>query len=206
MNLRNVDTSLQSISSEFIKLEEKREIILKETRDVTRICRNAIGNIHSGDLDSTKTKLIEANSILTQLRKTDSKLHRYLVPPETEYVEAYVLYNIFQGKTIPSKNFLKVESSSYLLGLNDAMGEVKRLIYDSIRRGDGKRAEKLFNFMESLYVKLAPYSVYDNLAHGLKKKLDVSRAILESVRAAITEEVRRSEFMNAVENLSEKLP
>ena len=53
---------------------------------------------------------------------------------------------------------------------------------------------------------LTPFAIYDHLTHGLKKKLDVARTLVENVRAAVTEDVRRSEFIKAVTNLSDRLP
>jgi translin len=59
--------------------------------------------------------------------------------------------------------------------------------------------------MEALYTMLSPFAVYDNIVQGIKRKLDVSRILIEDTRSAITEEVRRNEFMTAVSNLSAKL-
>lgn len=206
MSLKGLSASLGSISKEFASLEDERETVLKDSRDVTTACRKAIGDIHAGRLKDAGSKLGNADTLLAILRRTNPELKRYLVPPETELVEAYMLLNILTRSSLPTRNSLKVESASYLLGLLDALGEVKRLAYDSIRRGESGRASKLFEQMETLFVSLTPFAVYDHLAHGIKKKLDVARNLLEHVRAAVTEEARRAELLEAVRNLSAKLP
>ena len=95
--------------------------------------------------------------------------------------------------------------SSYLLGLLDAIGELKRSVYDSIRRGDLKTAERMFLTMGSLYVMISPFAVYDNVVQGLRRKLDVARMLIEDTRGTITEEARRLEFMDAINKLAAQL-
>ena len=46
-----------------------------------------------------------------------------------------------------------------------------------------------------------PFSVYDNLIPGLRRKLDVSKMLIEDIRAVITEETRRAIMIDAVDNL-----
>ncbi|MEE9585892.1 MAG: RNA-binding protein, partial [Nitrososphaerales archaeon] len=113
---------------------------------------------------------------------------------------------VAEGKTIPSQTDLKVSSEAYLLGLLDSIGELKRMVYDSIRKGEVNRASDLFNLMEELYIQLSPYAIYDNVVQGVRRKLDVSRRLIDDTRAAVTEEVRRTEFMKSMKSLANKLP
>jgi translin len=78
------------------------------------------------------------------------------------------------------------------------VGEIKRLVYDSMRADNGRSAESLFAVMEEIYGAVYPFAVYDNVVSGLRKKLDVARMLIEDVRAAVTEESRRKALMEAV--------
>ena len=49
------------------------------------------------------------------------------------------------------------------------------------------------------------FAVYDNVAQGVKRKLDVGRILIEDTRATITEEARRRDFIMAVNKLSDRL-
>ena len=206
MNFDTVERSLELISGELDKVEERRERILRESRDVISLASKAIVSIHVGKLKEARSHLKSANTLLEELKKVAVQdLHRYLVPPESEFVEASVLYSIESEKGIPSCKDLGVANTSYLLGLLDAVGEIKRAVYDRIRQGRTSEALELFSIMERLYVLLSPFAVYDHVAQGVRRKLDVARILVEGTRSAVTEEIRRSEFMKSIEELSGKL-
>lgn len=54
-------------------------------------------------------------------------------------------------------------SESYVLGLLDCIGELKRMIFDEIRIGDIDNATRIFEVMENLYLYLYPFSMYDKV-------------------------------------------
>jgi translin len=206
MNIEHVEESLFDISKELDETEKKREKILRESRDVISLSAKAITNIHLMNLDEASSKLRSAKEILADLRKVGiGDLHRYLIAPEVEYVEASILYSIIMKKSIPSYKELEVTNVSYLLGLLDVIGEIKRCVYDEIRRGKSSEASTLFTIMERLYILLLPFAVYDHLAQGIRRKLDIARMLIEDTRSAVTEEMRRSKLMRSIEKLSKRL-
>jgi translin len=85
------------------------------------------------------------------------------------------------------------------------VGEIKRLVYDRMRSGKGKDAEKLFATMEEIYNAIYPFAVYDNIVSGLRKKLDVARMLIEDIRATLTEENRRKALIEAVDSFEKKI-
>lgn len=206
MDVEQVEESLLDISKELDEIEKKRERILRESRDVISLSAKAITNIHLMNFDEAASKLNSAKAILVELRKVViDDLHKYLIAPEVEYVEASVLYSIAMKKSIPSYKELEVTNVSYLLGLLDTIGELKRRVYDEIRRGKSEEAFTLFSIMERLYILLLPFAVYDHLAQGIRRKLDIARILIEDTRSAVTEETRRSKIIKSMEKLSKKL-
>ncbi len=206
MNFETVEKSLELISRELDEVQERRESILKESRDVISLASRAIVSLHVGKSKEARSQLRSAGIALEELRRVAvPDLHRYLVPPEAEFVEASILHAVESVKPIPSHKDLGVASASYLLGLLDAIGEIKRAVYDRIRQGRSGEALDLFEIMERLYVLLSPFAVYDHVAQGVKRKLDVARILIEDTRAAVTEEIRRSEFMKSIGKLSRTL-
>jgi translin len=206
MRFERVEASLGEVARELEAVVKRREQVLKASRDVTLAAARAIVKLHSGQVEEARTYLAGAEQLLGELRELAGEdLARYLVSPETEYVEARVVAALIAGQDIPVKEELKVSSTAYLHGLLDALGEVKRLILDSIRRGEAARAEALFSVMERLYVALAPFAVYDNVAAGVKRKLDVARGLVESVRMLVTEEARRELLLAELARLNERL-
>jgi translin len=206
MSYIEVERSLASTTKLLDEVVARREKLIKESRDVISLCSKTIVSIHTLDFKEARRLHQLARRQLSRLRRiARSDLTRYLMTPEQEFVEASVMFSIRAKKGIPSLSKLGVLPSSYLLGLLDAIGELKRTVYDSIRRGDLKTAEQMFSTMESLYVMISPFAVYDNTVQSLRRKLDIARMLIEDTRATVTEEVRRLEFMEAVNKLASKL-
>ena len=86
---------------------------------------------------------------------------------------------------------------SYVLGLLDCIGELKRKVFDNIRIGDISEAMRIFEIMEDLYLKLYIFSMYDKVVKEVRRKIDVNRNLVEDVRSAITEEKRRFELIKS---------
>jgi len=199
MFLKNVKTSLEKISKSLEDVHNSREYLIKNTREVVILCSQSIIAIHKGDLKAAHKKVQEAKKVLSRNRKmVKSDLRRYLITPEQELVEAYALLSIVEGKPIPSAKSLGVLNESYVLGLLDCIGELKRLVFDKIRTDKSKDAEKFFELMENLYLHLYPFATYDKIVREARRKIDVNRILIEDTRSAITEEIRRLELIKTL--------
>jgi translin len=132
-------------------------------------------------------------------------LQKYLYIAEQEFVEAFCLFSISENSVIPSMKALEVSDVSYVMGLLDCIGEIKRMIIDKIRAEGTSNVNDLFELMDKIYGTIYPLAVYDNLMPGLRKKLDVSRILIENVRAIITEEQRRTKMIEMLEHFEEKI-
>jgi translin len=195
--------SLETINNELKDVQERREKLIKGTRDVVMLCSKSIVALHHGQTGDAKSKMEEAKSMLEEFRKyAKEDLYRYIAVAEQELVEAYALRAVMDDEPIPSTRDLDVSGSSYLTGLLDCVGEIKRLVYDRMRSGNAKDAEKLFAMMEEIYNAIYPFAVYDNIVSGLRKKLDVARMLIEDIRAVVTEESRRKALINAIDRQS----
>jgi translin len=202
MTLKNVKSSLDKISKSLSNVQDNREFLLKNTREIIILCSRSIISVHKGDLKTAKKNLVEVDLLLKKYRKkATANLQRYLVTSEQEYVEAACLLAVVEGKEIPSDKKLKVMGESYVLGLLDCVGELKRMIFDKIRIGDTENALRIFDIMENLYLHLYTFSIYDKVVKEARRKIDVNRILVDDVRGAITEEKRRSELIKALNKL-----
>ncbi|SVD86844.1 uncharacterized protein METZ01_LOCUS439698, partial [marine metagenome] len=191
MTIKNVKSSLPLISKNLEKTNAKREFLIKNNRETVILCSQAIISIHKNDLNTAKKKIAKAKSELTKLKqKTSGDLVRYIITPEQEFVEAASLLAVIEDKEIPSVKSLNVSDESYILGLLDCIGELKRQVIDRIRVGDSKRATQLFDVMENLYLLLYPFASYDKIVKETRRKLDVNRMLVEETRSVLTEEIR----------------
>ncbi len=202
MSLRNVKSSLGTIEKSLSASQDSREYLIKNTREVVILCSQAIINIHKGDRKSAKSKIKKAQTLLKSYRrKADGEFQRYLLTPEQELVEANALLAVVEKKTIPNHKTMSVSDGSYVLGLLDCIGELKRQVFDKIRVGDSKEATRIFEIMENLYLYLYPFATFDKIVKEARRKLDVNRVLVEDVRAALTEEIRRADLINAIKKI-----
>ncbi|HJU34150.1 MAG TPA: RNA-binding protein [Nitrososphaera sp.] len=194
-----IQDSLEGIDKSLKDVQDRREKLIKGTRDVVMLCSKSIVAMHHNQLDEASGKMDQAKTMLEEFRKyARHDLYRYIAVAEQELVEAYALKSLMEDKPMPSMRELEVTGESYLTGLLDCVGEIKRLVYDRMRAGKGKDAEKLFATMEEIYNAVYPFAVYDNIVSGLRRKLDVARMLIEDIRATVTEESRRKALIEAV--------
>ncbi len=202
MTLKNVKTSLNKISKSLGEVQDSREFLLKNTREIIILCSRSIIAVHKGDLKTGKTNLKQADILLKKYKKkATGQLRRYLITPEQEFVEAACLIAIVEKKEIPSEKKLSVMPESYVLGLLDCVGELKRMVFDKIRIGDVDEATRIFDVMENLYLQLYTFSMYDKVVKEARRKIDVNRILVDDVRSAITEEKRRTELIKNLQRL-----
>ncbi len=206
MTLKNVKPSLDKITKSLLEVQDAREFLIKNTREIIILCSKSIISVHTGDMKSAKNNLKQAEALLKKYnKKATSDLRRYMIMPEQEFVEAASLIAIVEKKEIPSETILGVMPESYVLGLMDCVGELKRMIFDKIRIGDIDDASRIFEIMENLYLYLYPFSMYDKVLKEARRKIDVDRILVDDVRGAITEEKRRSELIKALSKVQNKI-
>jgi translin len=202
MTLKNVKTSLNKISKSLGEVQDSREFLLKNTREIIILCSKSIIAVHKGELETGKNNLKQADILLKKYKKkATGGLERYLITPEQEFVEAACLIAIVEKKEIPSDKKLSVMPESYVLGLLDCVGELKRMVFDKIRIGKIDEATRIFDVMENLYLNLYTFSLYDKVVKEARRKIDVNRILVDDVRSAITEEKRRSELIKTLQKL-----
>lgn len=198
--------SLNSINDEMQIIENRREQLIKESRDIIILCSQSIVSIHQGHIQTSQLKLDKAKDLYLSLKKlAHTDLLRYLVMSEQELVECSLLMSIVKNEALPGLNEMGVSSQAYLFGILDCIGEIKRMIYDMVRLNRYDEAEFLFRTMQEIYSDIYPFSIYDNIVTGIRKKLDVCKILIENTRELITEEARRSIIIESLKKLDNSL-
>jgi translin len=204
--MEEIKRSVKTMEAHFSDQLDRRERLLKESRDVIASCSRTIISIHIRKMKEAEQELSRAKSLLNTLRKSaDGSVSRYLISPEAEYVEASAVWALVNGKPIPSLKGLGTSSEAYLLGLLDTVGEMKRLVLDSIMNGKLNKAKQYFGVMEELYSICSPLAVYDHVVNGARRKIDVARMLVEDTRGLLTEETRRESVSASMARLERKL-
>ncbi|MGP8125291.1 MAG: RNA-binding protein [Nitrososphaerales archaeon] len=204
--MEEVRQSVKDLEAHFSDQLERRDLILKKSRDVITSSSRAIISVHQVNMKDAAKELSEARALLSSLKKSGGgSVSRYLISPETELVEASAVLALAQGKTIPSREAMGASPEAYLLGLLDTVGELKRLVLDSIMHGKMAKAKRYFAIMEDLYSVCSPMAVYDHVVNGTRRKIDVARMLVEDTRGLMTEEVRRESVNSSLVRLEKRL-
>ncbi len=180
-----LDLGIREIEKTLMKREEEMDLILSKSRVVVRACSNSIKAIHAREMKDAKKHLQEAEKGLKSIRKYEKEFPAQLNHVLQEYAEARIVLSAVEKEKIPSFGQLSVGEVSYLNGLLDAVGELKREMYEALRLGKRKRAERYFRMMESIYDELLPLRFSGSVLPEFRRKQDVARLQIEQARGEL---------------------
>jgi len=176
---------INEIEKNLSEMEKKLDSVLTESRKAVRSCSNAIKAMHSHELAEAKKHLQEAEKTLKIISPYYEDFPSHLDHVYQEYAEARIVLSSIELKKIPSYGDLKVPAIPYLLGLLDAIGELKREMYESLRRGDKHEAEFYFRMMEEVYDELLPLRFSNAILPDFRRKQDGARHQIEQARGEL---------------------
>lgn len=180
------------IESQLNEKEEVREIALKSSRNIIRLCGMVVRSMHIGNdpVPDMNVAMDELQKLVGITRDFPDIMHSGIVESAMqEYVEAKVLYAYTQDVPLPSHRSLGVTPEAYILGVSDVIGEIRRLALDNIRKGTVDGAAKHLEHMEMLYDFLMNFNYPSSLV-AVRRKQDVARGILEKTRGDVTNAIR----------------
>ncbi|KAL6529282.1 hypothetical protein OROGR_014905 [Orobanche gracilis] len=187
-------------------LNDKRERVVKASRDVTMNSKKVIFQVHritkhnKGEVLEKAEKDLAAvmdqhlSRIVKELHGTDFwKLRRAYSPGVQEYVEAATLYNFCKNGTLlsldeinaslqmlsdPSVESLQINVLDYLLGIADLTGELMRLAIGRISDGELEFAQRICRFTREIHRDMTLIAPKMDDSFDMKTKMDV---MLQSV-------------------------
>lgn len=200
MNMKNLSKIVDKIEKSIDDKDKIREKALRYSREIIINCRKAIQYIHQDLMKDAKSNIKKASVKLQELyslTRDHPDLHHagFVENAAQELVEAYCLYNIMSGKDLPDPDEIKTTYSSYLLGLCDLVGELRRIALNSIRAGKAKEADEHLKMMEDIYDVIIRFDYPSGLI-PIKKKQDMVRGLIERTRGelAVASCERRIEY------------
>ena len=213
--MKNLDKIVDKIEKSIDDKDKIREQALKSSREIIISCRRAIQLIHQNLLKDAISNIKKANSKLQDLyslTNSHPELHHagFVENAAQELVEAHCFYNIMKGKELPDPDEIKTTYSSYLMGLCDLVGELRRTALDSIRAGKAKNADNYLDMMEEIYDVIIRFDYPSGLI-PIKKKQDMVRNLIERTRGELAVascerriEYRTDEFRGMLDKIDEK--
>jgi translin len=187
-----------------------RDQALAQARALTRYCSQAIRAVHRDDDEAMKEQLDEARKLADSLRAAvaefpDLYYAGYTQDALKEYVEANVTCALIKKQDLIGPKELGVEFNTYLNGLSEVVGELRRRCLDILRHGYSAEAERLLTQMDDIYAVLVTMDYPDAITNGLRRQTDIARSIIEKTRGDITFSLRGEHLERAIARLSEQM-
>jgi translin len=200
----------EGIRQNFDVRTAKRDEALKLARQLTRSCSVSIRAVHRDDKEAMDANLAEAHSLADRLRNElkdfpDLFYAGYTQDALKEFVEANVTCALIQKQPLQTPQELGVQDATYLNGLAEVIGELRRRTLDILRSGYSEEAERLLGHMDEIYSALVTIDYPDAITNGLRRQTDLVRGIIEKTRGDVTISLRGQQLTEAIKGLSIQL-
>lgn len=188
-----------------------RDQALTEARTLTRHASHAIRAIHRDEHESAHEHLVEGGKIAAALRTSlaeypDLFFAGYTQDALKEYAEASITVALIENQPLPTPEGLELEYATYLNGLAEVTGELRRRCLDILRQGYSSEAERLLRCMDDIYGELVTLDYPDAITNGLRRQTDLVRGIVERTRGDLTISLREQHLEKSMEALARMLP
>jgi translin len=208
--MHKLEQIANDIRQDFDTRTTARDKALARARQLTRACSLAIRAVHRDDTDELNKQLTEAHELAKNLT-TDLIDHPdlffagYTQDALKEYAEANITCALIQNQALQTPEELGVNNATYLNGLAEVVGELRRRVLDILRHGYSEEAERLLGYMDEIYSILVTMDYPDAITNGLRRKTDIARSIIEKTRGDITFSLRGEYLEQAIKRLSGQL-
>jgi len=185
--MKNLQKVIAKIESELDEKDQVREVALKSTRAVVRLAGSILRGLHRGEKkDQMLEELRDEASRLTNLLLDHPELSNtgYVQTAFQEYAEALIIISLLQKDDVPSPEELRISSVPFLLGLADAIGELRRFCLDELKIGRVEKANHYLEQMEDIYAAIAGFDLPDAIA-PIRHKQDVARSLIEKTQGEV---------------------
>lgn len=179
------EKEINKITKNLEKREKALDEVLRYGRKSVRECSKAIKAIHSKDIKKAKKHIKDSEKLLSKIRKYEDKFPNQIHHTVQEYVEARVVLHAVEKGKLPSFSEMKENARPYLNGYLDATGELKREMYEELRKGNKKKAEEYFAMIEKIYDAFLPISFSNSVLPEFRRKQDIARIQIEQARGEL---------------------
>lgn len=205
-----LESIAESIRQNFDAQTAARDAALAQTRQLTRHCAHAIRAIHRDEKENAQVELDAARQLAKGLVAglkdfPDLYFAGYTQDALKEYAEASIVSALVQNGDMPSPEDLDLESATYLQGLAEAAGELRRRCLDILRHGHSEEAERLLGQMDDIYAVLVTMDYPDAVTRGLRRLTDICRGLVERTRGDVTISLRQKRLETSLQKLDDRL-
>ncbi len=195
----NLESIAEQIRLSLSAKDAARERVLPLCREAIRHCSQAIRAVHRQEFDQAKGLLQSARNRLDEAKETITACSElsntgFLRDAQKELAEGSITLALVTGKQPPGPGELGIDPAAYLNGLGEAVGELRRYLLDSMRKGDLSRGGELLSAMDDIYNILVTMDFPDAVTDGLRRTTDMVRGVLERTRSDLSLVMRQKEL------------
>ncbi|MEF8874018.1 MAG: translin family protein [Candidatus Thermoplasmatota archaeon] len=205
--IEGLDRIVEDIDDQIDDKDTVRELVMKSSRAIRRISKNVIQNIHRGnECQEDLQEALEEISKIKSLVEDHPELYHagFLRNGFQELAEAHILWSMTNDEEPKSPEELDITPSSYVLGLADVVGELRRMVLDELAEGNLERARTLHRKMEDIKNMLMEFE-YPNALLPIRNKQDMARNLVEKTRGDIASSVRNERLIEKMDEVMEDL-
>jgi translin len=190
--------SVAAAAREFLDREdERREEALEFSRQVIRTASAIIKHAHRGEHDEAQALLREAGEAVAEMNvrlqaSPSLWFAGFVTDALKEFAEAHLTFRIVRGEPLPRPEEIGVSPATYLNGLAEAIGEMRRHALDLVRMGEPQRAEAVLDEMDDHYTLLMGFDYPEAVTLGLRRRTDAARGLVERTRGDVTNALQQA--------------
>lgn len=206
----NLEAIAERIRLSFESRTAARDRALSQARTLTRYCANAIRAVHRDERSTARQELDQARLLAEELHSNLAgypELYHagYTQDALKEYAEASIVFALIGSDPLPTPEELGLEYATYLQGLAEVVGELRRRCLDILRQGYSQEAERLLSHMDDIYAVLITMDYPDAITSGLRRQTDIVRSLTERTRGDLTISLRQQHLEENLRRLEDRL-
>ena len=184
-----------------------RDKALGQARALTRACALSIRAVHRDETDVMQAHLDEARQLAEALRTDLADYPAFFYAGYTqdslkEFAEASITCALIRHEALPTPEALNLPPNTYMNGLAESVGEMRRRCLDMLRQDNSAEAERLLGHMDDIFAILVTMDYPAAITNGLRRQTDIIRAIIERTRGDVTFSLRGEKLERSLSRLS----
>ena len=209
--MQNFNEIIENTRKIYDERTRVRDETLVQARTLTRLSALTIRAIHRNESAEAAGLLNEAHLLVLKMQRdlaSYPELYHagYTQDAIKEFAEANLTCALIENRRMPRPEDLGIEYATYVNGLAETIGELRRRCLDILRQGYSEEAERLLSTMDEIYNFLVTLDYPDAITNGLRRQTDLVRGIVERTRADLTLSLREQDLKAAMDELRARLP
>lgn len=176
---------IRGLKPTFDEKEKRQDKVLTQSREIVRLSARAIRDIHTGEKVELSATLAELEKMVLEIRQFDDDFSHITEHCYQEYVEIKTFLAVSYHQDLPSPEDLSMPVTSYLGGVADCVGELRRAIQICLKEDKEDEANYYFGRMNDIYDNIMLLKYSTSIIGPLKQKQDMVRSSIDHARSEL---------------------